>query len=115
MPTVARRALVAVAALLSYFAIWLWLGTVEGWAFLGLFAAAPAVFLALVPRTMRLMLLFLGVLLVGTEYISDYGSGADNPLSIIPFFGLCVAGAAVLVEAIFRAVDLLDRRRQRLA
>lgn len=51
------------------------------------------------------LIFFVGALFLFPE------SGPDNPLLMIPFFGLPLSVAAVLAEAILRMARLVQRRR----
>ena len=79
----------------------------------GLVPAAVALVLAFGARSARFVLIVVGLILFLSDYLSDYDSGPDNPLSIIPVLGLCVTIVAVLVEVILRAMSLLERGQQR--
>ena len=70
----------------------------EGWSILASFVAVPAAVVALMPFSGRLFCFGLALLAVlGTSFMDV--SGADNPMSIIPFTAMCFAVSAVVAEA----------------
>jgi len=73
----------------------------------------PALLL-LAARPLARMLAFAGGLLffVATLFLSP-ATGPDNPLLIIPFFGLPLSVAAMLAEGALRVARLVRRRRPR--
>ena len=85
-------------------------GPYEGWGFLGLLAAVPAALLALLRPFGRRFFFVLGLLFGLVLEIVMRPSGPDNPYTILPFLGFCVAGAAVLAEGVVRAIDIVSKR-----
>jgi hypothetical protein len=70
----------------------------------------PARLLLLVKPIARILAFSAGLLFfAGALFVPV--SGADNPLLMIPFFGLPLSVAAVLAEAVLRVTRLVKSRR----
>lgn len=101
----------AAAFLVAGGALFLLVGSLEGWAHLALFAAAPAAILALLPFTARLFCLVLGLLAFAGSVTLELG-GAHNPLFILPWIAICLAGAAPVAELSVRALRHMLRPKR---
>jgi hypothetical protein len=74
---------------------------IEGWVFMAAFAAGPSAVIALLPFRARIFSFGLGLVAVaGTSFLDV--SGADNPMSILPWIAWCFAGAASVAELAVR-------------
>jgi hypothetical protein len=81
-------------------------GPFDGWIVLALFAAVPAAVIALLPFSARIFCFFLGVIaLTGTAFMDL--RGADNPMTLLPWIMICLAGAAVVAELSVRSLRRL--------
>ncbi|HEY0314354.1 MAG TPA: hypothetical protein VGC56_17910 [Allosphingosinicella sp.] len=70
----------------------------------------PALLLLLVKPIARILAFAAGLLFfAGALFVPV--SGADNPMVMLPFFGLPLSVAAVLAEAVLRAARLVRKRR----
>jgi hypothetical protein len=86
------------------------LGLFEGWSFVALFVAVPAVVVSLLPFPGRLFCFGLGMLaIVGTSFIDV--AGADNAMMIFPLMAISFTVAAVVAEACVRAAERILSRR----
>lgn len=78
--------------------------------FLWPFIVVPAALMLIVRPVARLVFFILGlVFCFGIGAVMELG-GPDSPGLIIPFFGLCLAIAAMLAEAVARLFALIRKR-----
>ena len=77
-------------------------GLFEGWMILACFAAAPAALIAVLPTSARLFCFALGLVVWMGGSLMDL-SGPHNPMTLIPWIAVCVAGAALVAELCIRS------------
>jgi hypothetical protein len=82
---------------------------VENATFLAVILLVPMAVCAFVSRRTRWVIFFLGLILYATNYF-PFTRGAHNPLGLLPFLGIAMALAALLVD--FAAFALRGFRRR---